>query len=155
MATLTAARAASTFPVAGASQAGDLKVAWGSYNLLVNPTAADIIQMCRVPAGATVVGGRIYGADIDTGTETLDFDFGWAANGDEVADPDGFGNFGVVSGDAIDGNEVGIDRALGGVLRTAGPKTFTKETILQITIVATAAATGTGMITAVVYYTYL
>ncbi len=155
MATLTAARAASTFPVAGASQAGDVKVAWGTYQLAANPTIADIIQMCRVPAGATVIDGRIYGSDIDTGTETLDMDFGWQANGDEVADPDGFGNFGILSGDAIDGNEVGIDRKLGGVLLSAGPKTFTRETILAFTVNAAAAAGGTGRITAIVYYTYL
>jgi hypothetical protein len=155
MATLTAARALANFPVAGHGFGGNLKIAWGSYTLAVNPTAADIIQFCRVPAYATVVGGLFYGADIDTGTETLDIDIGWEANGDEVADPDGFGNFGVLSGDVI--TELipvaGIWRPLQGVLLTAGPKTFGAETIISGTVVATAAATGTGVLSLNVYYT--
>jgi hypothetical protein len=121
MATLTAARASANFPVAGHGFGGNLKIAWGTYTLAANPTAADIIRFCRLPAYATVVGGLFYGADIDTGTETLDIDIGWEANGDEVADPDGFGNFGVLSGDVI--TELipvaGIWRPLQGVLLTA------------------------------------
>lgn len=155
MATLTAARAAANFPVAGHGFAGSLKVAWGTYTLAANPTAADIIRFCRVPAYATVVGGIFYGADIDTGTETLDIDIGWEDNGTDVADPDGFGNFGVLSGDVI--TELipvaGIWRPLQGVLLTAGPKTFAAETIISGTVNAAAATGGTGVLSLNVYYT--
>jgi hypothetical protein len=155
MATLTAARAAANFPVAGHGFGGSLKIAWGTYTLAANPTAADIIRFCRVPAYATVVGGVFYGADIDTGTETLDIDIGWEDNGTDAADPDGFGNFGVLSGDVI--TELipvaGIWRPLQGVLLTAGPKTFAAETIISGTVIATAAAGGTGVLSLNVYYT--
>ena len=155
MATLTAARAAANFPVAGHGFGGALKVAWGTYTLAANPTAADIIRFCRVPAYATVIGGVFYGADIDTGTETLDIDIGWEDNGTDAADPDGFGNFGVLSGDVI--TELipiaGIWRPLQGVLLTAGPKTFAAETIISGTVVAAAAAGGTGVLSLNVYYT--
>lgn len=155
MATLTAARAASTFPVFSPPHgSGILCVAYGSYTLAANPTAADIIRFCKVPAKATVIGGYLMGADIDTGTETFDMDIGWEANADEVADPDGFGNFGVISGDVI--TELipvaGIWRPLQGVLLTAGPKTFTQETYISGTVVAAAAAGGTGVLTTVVHY---
>lgn len=155
MATLTAARAAANFPVAGHGFGGSLKIAWGTYTLAANPSAADIIRFCRVPAYATVVGGVFYGADIDTGTETLDIDIGWEDNGTDVADPDGFGNFGVLSGDVI--TELlplaGIWRPLQGVLLTAGPKTFAAETIISGTVNAAANAGGTGVLSLNVYYT--
>jgi hypothetical protein len=155
MATLTAARARSTFPVAGHGMGGNLKVAWGTYTLAANPTAADIIEFCRVPAYATVLGGYLMGADIDTGTEAFDMDIGWAANGTEAADPDGFGNFGVISGDTI--TELipvaGIYRPLQGVLLTAGPQTFSAETVIQGVVNAPANAGGTGVLTVVVFYT--
>lgn len=154
MATLTSTRASATLPVAGHGFGGNMKVAYGTYTLAANPTAADIIRFCRVPKGATVLCGWLMGADIDTGTETFDIDIGWEANGDEVADPDGFGNFGVLSGDVITELKpiAGILNPLQGVLLTAGPKTFNAETIISGTVIATAAAGGTGALTVIVMY---
>lgn len=154
MATLTAARAAATFPIAGMGGAGNVKVAWGTYEIAANPTAADIIQMCRVPKGATVLSGWLYGDDIDTGTEALDIDIGWAANGVDVADPDGFGNFGVMDGDTISQLKpvAGLLYPLQGVLLADGPKTFSAETIIQLVVNAPANAGGTGTVSLVVYY---
>lgn len=146
---VVAARAAASYPVGGSP----LYVAWGTYNIAAATANADTITFCRLPAGATVVDGRLYGQDIDSGTETWDMDIGWAANGDEIADTDGFGNFGVISGDAVDGGEVGVERQFGGVLRSAGPKTFTRETDIVGTVNAAANSGGTGRVTCVVYYT--
>jgi hypothetical protein len=151
--TVTATRAATTFPVAAGGSAGAVLSAWGTYDIAAATADGDIIQLCRVPKGATVLGGWLIGEDIDTGTEAWDADFGWAANGDEAADPDGFGNFGVLSGDAIDGNEVGIYRELGGVLRSDGPKTFNAETLLQLEVNVAANAGAVGRVTVVVLYT--
>lgn len=151
--TVTADRAAANFPVAAGGVAGDAKVAWGTYDIAAATADGDIIKLCRVPRGGTVLGGWLIGEDIDTGTETWDADLGWAANGDEAADPDGFGNFGVMSGDAVDGNEVGIFRHMGGVLRTDGPKTFGAETVLQLEVNAAANAGATGRVTLIVFYT--
>jgi hypothetical protein len=154
MATLTAKRALSTFPVAGIGSAMDVKVATGTYEFAANPSADDVVQMCKVPKGAVVFMGWLYGDDLDTGTEALDIDVGWAANGTDSADPDGFGNLGVLTGDATTDvkPEVSIWYPLGGVLRTAGPKLFAAETILQLDVNAGANAGGTGTITLVVLY---
>lgn len=155
MATLTATRAAANFPVAGHGFGGNLKVAYGTYELAANPSAADVIRFCRVPKGATVVGGWLMGDDIDTGTEALDIDVGWEANGVDAADPDGFGNMGVLNGATV-ANVIpvaGIFRLLQGVLLADGPKTFGAETIISGLVNAAANAGGTGTLTVVVLYT--
>lgn len=121
--------------------------AYGVIEVGANPTTSDVYQMVRLPAGSTVIGGYLYSDDIDTNaTATLDMDIGWAANGVESADPDGFGNMGVWSGDAVTGvkPEVGTWRPLGGVLLTTGPQAFTNETIITVTCVATAATFAAG-----------
>lgn len=157
MATVAAVRAASTFPVAGFAGAGVLHCAWGKYTHASNLAATTIIQYCRVPKGATVVGGWFRGEDLDTGTEELDIDIGWAANGGTgvgaTADPDGFGNFGVITGDAVTElkPEVSILLPLNGTLLT-GPKTFDAETIIQGVVNTDAAATGTGTTWVAVFY---
>jgi hypothetical protein len=154
MTTFTADRAKSTFPLYKPTGAGVLCVAWGKYTLAANPTAADIVEFCRTPAGAVVVGGFLRGEDIDTGTEALDIDIGWAANGVESADPDGFGNFGVVTGDVVTEwkPEVSILLPLNGTLKS-GPVSFTNETVIQGVINAPANAGGTGVLWLSVYYT--
>jgi len=154
MATLTGTRAASTFPVGGAARQGVLQVAWGTYTFTANPTIADVIEFCKVPAGATVIGGFYQGADIDTGTETFDMDIGWAANGTDVADPDGFGNFGVQDGDVVAQFRpvAGIYYPFINIIQDSGFKTFAAETKIIGTVVAAAAAGGTGTVKVVVYY---
>lgn len=157
MATLTATRAAATFPVPSNHSAGALCVAWGAYTLTANPTAADILKLCKVPAGAVVVGGWVRGEDLDTGTEALDFDVGWAANGgsgaSDAADPDGFGNLGVIDGDVVSQvkPEVSILYQLNGTLKS-GPVVFTRETTIQIVFNVAANATGTGVLWLTVLY---
>jgi hypothetical protein len=154
MATFTATRAASTFPVTF-NGGGVLNVAYGTIEVSANPVASDVYQMCRIPAGAVVVGGRFLSDDLDTNaTETLDLDVGWAANGAEAADPDGLGNFGVMGTDTVAGvkPESGYNFALGGKLITDGPQTFTKETIITVNAVATAATFAAGTMSVVVYY---
>lgn len=156
MATFTATRAASTFPVAAPIAGGQLCVAHGTIEVSANPVANDVYEMCRLPAGAVVVGGRFLSDDLDTNaTETLDLDVGWAANGAEAADPDGFGNFGVMGTDTVAGvkPESGYNFALGGKLITDGPQTFTKETVVTVNCVATAATFAAGTMSVVVYYT--
>src|ERR1700754_4894497 len=155
MATITATRAAPGFPLAGHGLSGNLKVAWGSVTVSVDPAPDDVFEMCKVPNGATVLGGYVQAGDLDSNaTETLDIDIGWAANGDEIADPDGFGNLGIWVGDAVAGvrPEVGNHLPLGGVLFTAGPKTFNAETVITATVVDDAATLTAGPLTVVVFY---
>jgi hypothetical protein len=155
MATFTAARAASSFPVFKGLGSGVLSCAWGTIEVAANPVALDVYEMCRIPKGAVVVGGRIYSDDLDTNaTETLDIDVGWAANGAEAADPDGLGNFGAVTTDTVAGAkiEAGYNFALGGKLITDGPQAFTAETIITVNCVATAATFAAGTLSVVVFY---
>lgn len=159
MATLTATRARANFPVGGYAGAGVLNVAYGTYTLAANPTAADILKACKIPAGATVLDGFVRSADIDTGTGVLDFDIGWAANGGSgvgaTADPDGFGNFGALNGTAVTNYlpEGGILVPLHGTL-SGGPVSFDAETSIQIVFNTPANAGGTGTLTVVVYYVF-
>jgi len=152
--TLTATRGSSTFPVAEPVLAGVMCCATGTYEIAANVEDGDIFEMCRVPANAVIVGGWLYGDDLDTGIETLDLDVGWAANGTEAADPDGLGNFGVLTGDAVTGYkpEISICLPLGGTLRTGGPQSFSAETVIQVEANAAAATGGTGTLTVVVHY---
>jgi hypothetical protein len=154
MATSTSLAAATTYPLQKPAD-GAVVCAVGTLAIAANPTIADIWQMVRIPAGCQVTSGMIYSGDLDSNaTETLDIDFGWEANADEVADPDGFGNLGAMTADTVAGikPEGGYLFPLGGVLITAGPKTFTRETVLSFTVVAAAATFAAGTVSVVVYY---
>lgn len=154
MATITATRAASTFPVFKAAGSGIMQVAYGSYDIAADPSAADIVELCRIPAGAVVLGGWLRCEDIDAhATATVDIDVGYAANGDVSADPDGFGNFGVLNAAAVTNYlpEAGILLPLHGVLKD-GPLAFTRETIVQATFTGSPATFAAGTITVVVMY---
>jgi hypothetical protein len=150
--TLAGSRAVTTLPLGGAGSGGDVKAAWGTVTVDASSEDGDIFQVCYVPAGATVIGGFWYSIDGDTGIEALDIDIGWAANGVDAADPDGFGNNGTLVGAEF--APTGYVIPFTGVLQTVGPKTFTADTLIQIET-NTAAATGAAMeVTLVVYYLY-
>lgn len=159
--TLTATRAAADFPVFKATGSGVVCAAYGSYAVAANTEAGDIFKMCKLPAGAVVLGGMLYGADLDTNaTETIDLDVGWPANGGsgtyDAADSDGLGNFGVITGDAFAtgnvSNVTGVSYPLAGLLATGVLPAFTKETTIQVLANAAAATFAAGTISVVVYY---
>jgi hypothetical protein len=106
----------------------------------------DVVKMLQLPAGATVVDGQLKATDIDTGTEALDIDIGWAANGTESADPDGFGNLGVWTGDSNN------DFAFQNALWSTGPQTFTNATDIQLDVNTAANMGGTGTIWMIIDY---
>lgn len=141
-------------PVFSPAGGGALAVAVGTYELAANPSQNDVVRFCKVPKGAVVVAGWFTGDDIDTGTEALDIDIGWEANGVDSADTDGFGNMGVLTGDVV--TEVipvaSIFRNLQGVLNTEGTKEFGAETWVSGLVNAAANAGGTGTISVKVLY---
>lgn len=151
MATVSATRASSLSPV---PNSGVIRVAHGTYEHATNLAAGTIIEYCRIPRGAVVVGGWWGGDDLDTnGTEEFDIDIGWAANGVEAADDDGLGNLGTITGDvSVHLGAAGMWFPLQGKILTDGPQTFSAETVLQGTIVTDAATGGTGTTSLVVYY---
>ena len=158
--TLTATRGATGFPIAHYAGAGILQCAYGTYTIAAAVEDGDIFEMCWVPAGAVVVGGYFYGADLDTGTETLDMDIGWAANGGsgtyDAADPDGLGNLGTLTGDVFAAGNVspvvGLMYPLSGVLAAGTLPQFTKKTKIQIEANTAGNAGHTGVVTVVVWY---
>jgi len=153
--TLTATRAASSFPVYQPTGSGSVAACYGTYELAANVEDGDIFEMCKLPKGAVVFMGWVLADDLDTNaTETLDMDVGWAANGVDAADPDGFGNLGVWTGDAVAGikPEAGVLYNLGNVLMVDGPKTFSAPTTVQVEANAAAATGGTGTLTLILLY---
>lgn len=159
--TLTADRAKATFPVFKPnSGSGLLCAAYGTYEIAANVEDGDIFEMCRLPAGARILGGYFYGDDLDTGTETLDMDIGWASNGGsgdfDNADPDGLGNLGVLTGDAFANGNVsataGLVYPFSGVLADGDLPYFTRETVIQVEVNAAAATFAAGAISVVVFY---
>jgi hypothetical protein len=154
MATVTGTRAASTAPVPGLPiPQGTLGVAWGMYTHGSNLAATTVIEYCKVPKGATVIGGFWQCSDLDTGTEELNIDIGWAANGVDLADPDGFGNLDVLTGDvSVHLPVAGIWIPLIGVIQESGYKTFGAETTLIATVNVDAAMGGTGVSKLVAFY---
>lgn len=148
MVTHIGTRAAANFPAFQNLGAGALSVAYGSHTLTANPTANDVVELCKVPKGAVVLGGWLRGGDMDTGgSPTLDIDVGWAA------DPDGFGNLGVLNGTAVTNYlpEGGFLIPFHNTLRD-GVVTFASETVLQATITAAAATFAAGTLTFCVFF---
>jgi hypothetical protein len=133
--------------------AGSLGVAIGTYQLLANPTAGDVIRFCRLPAGAMVIGGTIYGQDIDSGSGLLNIGIGREANGAESASSSGLG--GGQMGGAVVPEIVpaaAIWRPLQGTLLANGFQKFTFETWISGTVVAAANVFAAGRLTVVVQY---
>ena len=159
--TFVATQAASDVNSRRSGGSGVVHCAYGVYEITVNPTAADIYQLCKIPANARIVGGWYYMDDIDTNaSETIDMDIGWAANGGtgtfDSADSDGLGNLGVQNGDAFAvpsvSSSVGNVVPFSGVLADGDCPKFTRETTIQVQCVATAATFAAGALSAVVFY---
>ena len=66
-------------PTAGL--AGTLKRQYFYYEVGGAVEDGDIFELGYLPKGCMVVGGMLAADDLDTGTEVLDMDVGWAANG--------------------------------------------------------------------------
>lgn len=168
--TLTSSQAADNVQPFGHGLAGTVKAAFGKYAVAANVEDGDIFEMCKLPKNCIVVGGAFYAGDMDTGTEALDMDVGWAANGGgaatftdntgttwsnsgENASAAGFVNAGVLSGDTI------TDLLAGSNMRpfpmATGPLYFSEETMVQVEANVAAATFAAGTITVVVYYVVL
>jgi hypothetical protein len=136
--TYTSNYAASTYPAAGHGLGENLKAKTGSYAITAALVINDVIQMVRVPAGATVLDVLLVVPDLDASTGlTLDVGYG--------GDPD----YWIAASTA--GQAAALVRA---TAATALPLAFTAEDTIDILIHAaptTSATTGTLYLT--VYYT--
>lgn len=145
----------------GAGYAGS--IIRGHLSRLLDTTVledGDIFQLGYTPKRALVFGGYLCTADLDTGTEALDIDAGWAAAGSATdtwtdpntgitytnaaasADPDGLCNCGVLTGDGV--SEVynaGVNyRAFVFPL----PLYFSEKTMIQLEVNAAAGTQAAG-----------
>lgn len=167
--TLTGARAAASVQPAANNFVGVPHVAWGHYSIAVTALEdGDIFKLCKLPRNSLVLGGIWNIADLDTGSEAVDIDLGWADNGggsatftgsdgttytnmyDGSAAADGFVNAGVLTGDVITdllaaGNNVRI------LPMTNGPIYFSEETTVQAEV-NVAQATGQAGVTHVMLF---
>jgi hypothetical protein len=157
-------RAAASFPVAQGHTGGAVHVAYGVYEVTTNPVDGDTYELCKVPAGAVIFDGMFFGDDLDTntGSETLDLDVGWKANGGsgtyDSADPNGLADMGTLIGSVAAPNLAQV--ASGLVYNFAGPifgagdfPTFTAETTIQVEANTAASTFASGAIGVYVLYT--
>lgn len=135
MATLVSTQAGSTVP-ARRAESGVYPIK-GTYALAAALAASDVIQMVKVPAGATVLDGYVQLPDLDSnGSPTINIECG------DGSDPDRF----------IDGTTGGQAAGLLRFNSLLFPHTYTAEDTVDL--VATAGpATGatSGTITLVVF----
>lgn len=137
-------------PIPGAGPGGDLKVLFGSITIASALSANDTINFFTAPAGFTPLFGWLQGADIDTGTETLEIDIGISGDATKYLDS------GVITGDTIANEKitVGIKIPLQEDLMTVKPTAFTSNTDIIGKITAAANAGGTGVLTLIMCGVY-
>lgn len=139
---------------------GNTKTWFGRYNWGTTVVEdGDIRKALILPRRSLVVGGELWCGDLDSGTETIDIDVGWAANGAGTgagttytipgttitfansggsASATGFINSGVLTGDAItDLVAAGINYRP--VPLPTGPLYFAENTVIQFEVNAAAA----------------
>ena len=133
--------------------AGVLMSQYFTYTLPEVPEVGDTYDFFKLPRGAQPVGGEVVFTDIDTGTETFELDIGIAnAETDATIDADYFLNSGVITGDAVtpaltNGAE---RRVFNGPF--PGEPLLLQDTYVRGTVIAVAAAGGTGTVTVRVDY---
>lgn len=144
--TLTGARAAPTFPIPQAGYSF-LQPVWGYYDIAANVEDGDIFVLCKTPAKFLAMFGFFQADDIDTGTEVLDMDLGWAANGGGSetwtapwgktytnaagsGSATGLLDIGVMTGDAVSG--VTTAACTWRPIPLGGGKFFSRETKIQV-----------------------
>ena len=124
-----------TVPLSPIDHHGKLRMAAVTYEQVANGSAADILQMCRLPAGRVKVHGLLSNLYINLTTASMKVEIGWAAytdlDGDAVAaDPNGLDS-------TLDVDTAGIFN-IGSVLATAGNvKTFESEEGVVLTMTLT------------------
>lgn len=153
---------------AGHGLSGTMKTWFGTYTIATALLANDLINVLKLPKNCLITGGHMTTTDIDTGTEALEIDIGFTANGGgaatvEVADgttytnnnsgvasATGFIDSGVMNGDTITDLLAGMNfRPVQGVKN--GPMYFSEETVVQAKITAAANAGGTGTVFVCLY----
>lgn len=133
-------------------QGGRVASCYDSYTLTADLAAADVIKLCKLPAGARVLALTIGWDDLDASGGTVDV--GWAASSDAVesANAEGFlKDIGVTLPGA---SSIGSIGGVGGGINAAGlGKEFASPVDVQIAIDGDTDATS-GSVQLNVIYAY-
>lgn len=146
----TATAAANGKAIGGEGGGADELVICNTISPVSPLLALDRILMARLPKGAVITGGRLFGGNLDStgsGSALLNLNVGVDMGG--TFNSNQLGAFGVLSSAAITGvkPEVGYEYPLGGLLRTVGPQTMTGDyNNVYITCVASAAGQTAGVL---------
>lgn len=150
----------------------NVKAAFGKYTYSAAPSANDLANMFKLPKNCLVLWGFMATDDIDTGTEALEIDVGFTANGggaatlktsdgttwtnnnDGSASATAFIDSGVLTGDTVTDLMAGMNwRPFQGI--KTGPMFFSEETVCQAKITAAANSGGTGTVYVCAFYVVL
>lgn len=111
---------------------------YSTISIAAHPVTGDVYEMIKVPKGALILGGRLFGPSLVTaGTSTgYDIDVGWASNTSAL------GNLGVLSPAAVAGYkpELGYNYPLGGLLLSSGPQLMDMDRTIILTVNTSAAS---------------
>jgi len=129
----------------------DVSAAAGTATVTTGPVSGDIYRMVKIPKGAVVVGGRVFGSRMSSGTSygssSLSFNCGFSGAIKTLAGvsygatttSNALGaiipNYADVSG--VTG-ESGLNHMLGGLLYTVGPLEATEDQFVQLKVTGTA-----------------
>lgn len=123
---------------------GAVQFAYDEYSLTADLAANDVIKLMKLPAGARVLDVVVNSADLDSGA-TGEIKVGWAANGVDAADDDGFIT-------ALDIHTAAAAKAMSSLQAAAGYfKKFTVETQVEIVISGDTNATSGKIMLGVQY----
>jgi hypothetical protein len=141
MATTTFDQADSGYPLFSAA---NCIVARGTKTFTVAPSANDVLEFCKIPAGHTLLLMALYGADLDTGTEALEIDVGITGTTTKYL------NSGVITGDVI--TDLKPEAGIYYPIFKGLPEDITTDTTIIGTVTAAANAGGTGILTLLAWY---
>lgn len=129
----------------------NVSAAAGTATVTTGPISGDIYRMVKLPKGAVVTGGRVFGSRMSSGTSygssSLSFNCGFSGAVKSLAGTS-YGatttsnalgainpHYAAVSGIITDS---GLDHNLGGLLYTVGPLVCTEDQFVQLTVTGTA-----------------
>lgn len=153
MATYTAAAASPTRPANASGWSGNHQVAIGTLDIQTALAATDVLKMCKLPRGAVVFGGRLFGDTLASGataaSQSMVLNFGVDAsvttalgtNVTVLSTSTALGSGLIPNGAAVANvKDAGYAWALGGLLVTDGPIKLQDDATVYVTVVASAGA---------------
>lgn len=135
--------AVGTIPDVGASA--------GTATVTTGPISGDIYRMVKLPKGAVVTGGRVFGSRMSSGSSygssSLSFNAGFSGavktlTGTSIGATTTSNALGAINPTyaAVSGitTESGLDHCLGGLLYSLGPLECSEDQFVQLTVTGTA-----------------